>query len=459
MGLKLDWEIEAEQSTVKREKEDRSSARARRMARLRILLGILLIGGVLGGIYGVFVWRLRVVDAEIQRALEDTVRAEVTTLRVADRNAFLSIQRSATLDWQNEQTATFNQYQQLKSENSVQLTGDILSSDVQGSRARVQVQEIIDGVPYVQTWFYWRYADAEGWRHVPPDYAFWGSEEAIESERVRVTYFSLDQRVAEAVSVSVTDWIDTTCAALGCAELPQITIDIVPEPGLTARWNETGPWRLELPSPYVGRARLDRPFSDETRARVATLVAERLLVHITGSVQPTFPADAVFLQGAVEDWLVGRFTSLDRGSHLIRSYAERYGENAVGEALRNTAPGSDIRVLLAPAGVDALNQLEVDWRDYLSWRLELENELHRQRDEANFVSLYDTRLDEVAGLSFQRFAAANAYEDQTVVAVQPETQPDGVPGLRATVQVGEGDAARQQEVLFRLSDGVWKRAN
>ncbi len=457
MGLHLDWEIEAEQSTTTGGGEDPVSRRARRMARLRLMLGILVILALLGGFYGVFVWRLRMVNNEIERSLRDTVDAEIATLRVGDRTAFLAVQRSASDAWAEVQAQNFDNYQQIKSERNVQLTGDVVSLDVDGTRGRVQIQEIVDGVPYVRTWFYWRYA--EGWRHVPPDYTFWGGTATLEGESVTVNYYTLDAPVAQAVQPTVAGWVRATCASLSCGELPPITVEIVPDPGLTPGWDASAPWMLRLPSPYTEVARLDLPFDPSIQVPAAALIAERLTAQAFTGREPVYPADTVYLQEAVRDWLIGRYTNLDTGSTLIRSYAERYGDAAVGEVLRNTSPGSDIRVLLAPASVAALNELAVDWRDYLSWRLQLERELHAQRNEAAFIALYDTLDPEVTNTAFARFNAGATTEPLEVVAVQAEVNEAGTPILAATVQVGEGETSRQEILRFRLSDGVWKRAS
>jgi hypothetical protein len=457
MGLHLDWEIEADQTITIGGGEDPATRRARRKARWNLLLGVFILLGILGSLYGVVWWRLQVINSEIERALRDTVDAEIATLRVGDRTAFLSIQRSASDAWAQVQAQNFEQYQQVKAERNLQLTGEVVSLDVDGNRGRVQVQEIVDGVPYVRTWFYWRYA--EGWRHVPPDYTFWGDVDTLEGDAVRVRYRTLDQTVAEVVLPAVSGWVSGTCAALTCGGIPTITIDLVPDPNVVPAWAAVDPWTLRLPSPYTGVARLDRPFDPSVQVPAAALVAERLTSQVLAGAEPIYPADAFYLKSAVQDWLIGRYTSLDTGSTLVRSYAERYGDAAVGEVLRGTSPGSDVRVLLAPAGVGALNELAVDWRDYLTWRLTLESELHAQRNEAAFVALYDTLDANVAGLAFNRFATPAAFGPQAVVAVQAEVNASGVPVLAATVQGGEGATATQQVVRFRLSDGLWKRAS
>ncbi|MEO0564225.1 MAG: hypothetical protein AAF125_19125 [Chloroflexota bacterium] len=456
MGLNLDWEIEAEQTNMNAGGEDPVSARARRLARLRVLLGVLLVLGMFGGLYGALMWRLNVVDAEIEQALRDTIDAEVTALRVADRSAYLSVQRSADEAWLQEQRDLYDLYQRLKTGANTQLTGEVVALMVDGTRGRAQVQEIIDGVPYVRTWFYWRYAD--GWRHVPPDYTFWGEQQTIEQDGLIVQYQELDETVAEVVASEVARWLSIACEALECDLLPDITVQIAPDVGDVSVWDANNPWTLRVPSPYVERTRQDRPFDGQLKARTAALMAARLVDQALGDTTPAYPADAVFMADAVSDWLLGEFTGLDAGSYLMNSYAERYGRGAVGDVMLSMGDGSDIRLLTVPASVSSINELAVDWRDYLSWRLNTENELHQRRDLDNYVAMYDVAQPEISTLAFARYNEAIAYEPYTVVAVQPEVQPDGSPGLVATVDIGDLGSARRVEVLFRLSDGQWKRA-
>lgn len=458
MGIKLDWEIEAEQATVKDAGEDKLLRRRRRMAQLRILLGIGVIVGLFGALYGVIWWRLESVDAEIRRALVDTVEAEVATLRVADRVGYLDIQRSANDVWREAQSLQFDAYQQLKIDYDVQLTGEVVSIDVDGMRGRVQVQEIIEGVPYVQTWFYWRYVDG-GWRHVPPDYTYWGEQETDTRGNVTVRYQAVDAPVGGAIADQVASWLSGVCDVVDCETLPGITIDIAPREGLPVGWGAENPWTLQVPSPFVGRARLDRPFDTALQLEVANLLSERLLAQVTGNVEASPVRDAAYLRGAVQDWLVGQFTQLDMESYLVSSYVSRYGHEALGNALRDVSPDSDLRVLNAPAGVNELNELAVDWRDYLTWRINLEAELHAARDQANFIALYDTRTEASADLAFARFNAAMPQEQREVIAVQADVAADGTPELRAVLRVGEGDGVREEIVQFHLIDGLWKRIN
>src|SRR5690606_14422970 len=172
MGVKLDWDIEAEKGKQKEHREDPTQRKARRFGVFKLFLAIAIFAGTLGGIVYLVFQRLEQVNQHTEQLLTDTVQAEVTALRVGDLQAFQDRQRSATDDWSITQRQTFEAYQSLKVSSNVVLSGQVTEIEVDGQRGRVFVEEIIDGVPYTRAWFYWRYQD--GWFHVPPDYTFWG---------------------------------------------------------------------------------------------------------------------------------------------------------------------------------------------------------------------------------------------------------------------------------------------
>lgn len=451
MGIQLDWEIEAEQEQVRQASEDAALRRRRRQARWRALLIILVVLGLFGGA-GAAIWlRLRTADEQIETTLRTTVEAEITALRLGDANAFLNIQRSASADWQFVQQSTFDAYQTLKLERDVQLTGRVLAIAVDGMRGRVAVEEIIDGVPYTLVWFYWRYDD--GWRHVPADYTFWGDSQTQAGQGVSVRYRQVDTALAQAVVPNVERWLQTGCAILTCSGVQSISIDIVPDPGLALGWSESDPWLLQIPSPYTARARADLPFDINLQLQVANLIAERLVNLIAGAVQPTFPTDAYYLRSAIGSWLVGRFTQINTNSFLIDSLAQTYGEHTIGQLVRVLQPDSNADVINKVTATASLDQTNLDWRDFFTWRLSLENEFINRRDEASLIALYDPAARDFA---YQRLNAA--VEQRVVVSAVPETSPEGIFQIRATLQIGD-DPARQEDALFRLVDGTWRRAN
>lgn len=453
MGIRLDWEIEAEQERVPFTGEDPESKRRRRRARLRavgfVLLVLLLLGSAVGAVY----LRLRTVEWQIEQLLRDTVDAEVAALRLGDRTAFLNIQRSATDDWLREQGAFFQQIQDLKLTQDVRLTGRVLDIAVDGQRGRVRVEEIINGVPYARTWFYWRYED--GWRHVPPDYLFWGEVRTQADERLAVRYRAYDADIAAVLFSTVSEWLALGCEALTCDGAAALKVEILPDPALQIGWSPTDPTLLLYPSPFVGVARVDQLFDAQARMAAASLIAERMVLQAMNGLQPLYPADAYYLRQAIVSWLVGRFTRTQTNSFLVESLAANYGPDAVGRLARALVPSSSVSVVSAAVGAASLAQMPLDWRDFLTWRLRLEDDLYATRDEAAYLALYDLTDPAVETLARARFAATTTFPMRTVVSVALGMDERGAPVLRALAQRDDGG---QDEVMFRLVENDWKRA-
>lgn len=456
MGLRYDWEIEAEKTRVQRSGEGPVFARKRRAAQLRFLIFIMFVLGIFAGIVGFVVIRLQSVEREIEQSLRSTVEAEVTALRLGDFSSFSTIQRSASPDWLHFQQQIFNQYQDLKMQQDVQLSGEISDIQVDRTRARVNVQEIVNGVPYTRVWFYWHYDD--GWRHVPPDYTFWGETEVQKIQNVTVRYKMVDKFFGKAVAERVATWFQTTCATLACASVPEITVEIIPDETLQVNWVSGDQWWLQVPSPYVRRARSDMPFDVDGQIAVAEKIADRLITQASNNLQPVYPADAVYLRQAVIQWLVGQMVQVNSNSYLIDSLTTNYGVQAVGQLLAAFRPDSTIG-LLAQVTQKSLEQTGLDWRDYLTWRLGVEDDLLQKRDEANFLALYDTRDSAVRDLAYSRFNTVENAIKKTVTSVRMEVGSDASVSLRTVVEIGEGTVVQQSEVIFRLADGVWKRVN
>jgi hypothetical protein len=449
MGIRLDWEIEAEQEHHQHT-EDPETRGKRWRARLRFLLVLFVMLAVIGGAVGVFVVRLRQVEGQIEQLLRDTVTAEVAALRIGDRAAFLAMQRSATEDWTRQQDANFAKYQVLKQTQDLNLSGRIIDVKVDGTRARVRVEEIISGVPYGRVWFYWRYED--GWRHVPPDYTFWGDARTANAESVLVHYAEVDEAVAEALAGDVSDWLRSGCSALGCGSLSRLTVEIVPNPAQEIDWLPTDAWTLQVPSPSVNGARLDMPFDTDMQIRVASLLAERLV----GDFTPSYPADAYYLRQAIISWLVMRFAQVQTNSFLIKSLADNYGESAVGRLLHAMQPDSSVSIISSVTGT-ALDAATLDWRDFLTWRLVVENDLIAQQLQEHYLLLYDTTDASVRDQAYLRYGAGATPDDERRVVISAISERDGnnTPQLRAVVRVND----QEEEVTFRLVDGVWKRAS
>lgn len=468
MGVKLDWDIEAEKGKQKEHKEDFQQRGARYLAAGRLIAVILIFAGILAGIAYLINQRWEQVNQRMEQVLMDTVQAEIAALRVGNFDDFINMQRSATDDWLVSQRAVYEQYQSLKASANVTLSGRILGVEIDGQRGRVQVEEIIDNVPYVQTWFYWHYTpivdesgkevDSGGWRHVPPDYTFWGIASTIEREAFVIRYQSLDEALAQTLATEVQRWLDDACGLLNCVNLPVLTIDIVANPLPEARWVDGDAWQLLLPSPYLGRARADRPFSGQLQLDTATLMAGRLLESSMSS-SPTSPSDAFFLQEAVKAWLVGRFLQVSSDSYLITSLVNNYGIQTIPTLLQNLQAQSDISILATVAGVASVGDLNVDWRDYLAWRVELEDEFIQTGNELAWTSLYDFRDTNLRTIAYSRYNNTFVADSRVILDVSRATAADGSLQLVLRTQVTRGFESGEEIVVFNLVNGLWLRAN
>ena len=273
-----------------------------------------------------------------------------------------------------------------------------------------------------------------------------------------IQYQGIDADFANPMGISMDDWIASACAALVCDDLPVIRVAIVPQGITQTDWTSEGPWLLVMPSPYSGRARTDTPFSPETQVRVATVLAERLVLFAANNSNAQYPADAYFLQQAVISWLIGRFTLIDTQSFLISSLATIYGESAVGQLLQRMPPDVNIGILTQLTGT-TLEQSNLDWRDFFTWRLTLENELILSQDTAALLALYDTRDDGVLNAAYSRLGQP-LIEPIEVAASRPHNlSPDGLPQQAVTARIGEGEGAVEVQILFRLLDNQWVRAS
>ncbi len=231
MGIKLDWQIEAERA-YQRAGEDPVERSRRRQRRLRVLLFAVLVVGWVCTIGGLIWYRLYTVDEQLRQSLISTVQAEAATLRIGDLGSYMGMQRVAPGgDWYEQQSKMFSAYQTLKTEHALNLTGNVLDTAIDGSRGRALVEEVVDGVSYETVWYYWRYSGTDGgWRHVPTDFTWWGDAQSITGKTSTVNYDQLDTSFAATLADRVDKWWSQGCGYLGCAQTPKLTVEIVPDP-------------------------------------------------------------------------------------------------------------------------------------------------------------------------------------------------------------------------------------
>lgn len=453
--IRFEWNVESQPV----ERFDFEDAQAKRRRRRNLLLLAALVLSLLAVFaLGLAFVRQRVhaVETRYRQLLQDTVKAEVATLRIGDLYSFLNTQDPDDADWLAEQRRTFRRYSALKADGDIELTGDILALEIDRARARVLVQENINGLPYARLWFYQR--NGAGWRHIAPDFSFWGEMSTLESAKVAVNYRAADQQFARQISAALSAWIKLGCDLLDCGNLPRLTVDIAPDAETHALWSDKLALRLRLRSPYVDIARADTPFDGRLQALVSSLLAERLVNAHSNNLMAQYPHDAVFLQRASIAWLSEKFTRLDSGALLMRSIAEKYGDDAIARALAQLAATSDMSILETAIG-QLLEDAELDWRDFIEWRLTLEDELISAGRQNEWLKLYDTVDESVRLAAYERYSRGAVARDYRVIDQLIWSKPDGWPQLRATVQISGADGVNEEIVLFNLVNAVWKRAS
>lgn len=328
----------------------------------------------------------------------------------------------------------------------------------------MRVEEIQAGVPYVRTWFYWRYSattdEPGGWFHVPPDYTFWGKDSLVQRQRLTVRYKAMDEAFVLALADQLQAWLDFACQSFDCASVGHLMLDVVASNLPYSLWAEGEAWQLIVASPYVGRARLDQPFDSSIQLDVATHLAERLIVSQGAGLAQAQPySDSVYLRQAFIAWLVGRFVQQDTGVRLIDSLYSSYGPQALGRLAQNVQPTDSIEVLARTLGLPDIGQAALDWRDFLAWRLNTEAQLLAERNESAWATFYAMTDPSVASIAYQRYNANAPRQEHRVASAVLQRSPAGLPQLVATVEVGSGSLWRQELIAFNLVNGRWLRAS
>lgn len=453
--IRFEWNVESQQID-RSDGEDPEEKRRRRRSLLILLALVFVLLLAIALTVALVRQRIHQVERQFEQLLQDTVKAEVAALRIGDLNSFLKVQSADDASWVNRQRAMFQHYSDLKSEGAIQLTGSILAAEVDGERARALVQENINELPYARLWFYRRASD--GWQHTAPDFSFWGAQSELESENAVISYRAADSDFARQLSDALEDWRRRGCDILECGNLPKLRVTVVADATSETAWIDERQMRLQIRSPYIDITRADTPFDGWLQLQVSAMLAERLVNAHTSYLAPTEPHDAVFLRQSAIAWLSEAFTRLDSGATLMRSLADKYGADKVARLLAQMTAASDISILQ-----EAVNQpfesADLDWRDFVEWRLALEQSLIRDRRENDWLKLYDTSVESARVAAYGRFNAGAKEQSYRVIDLLHWSKPDGAPQLRATVQaIGAGGAA-EEIVLFNLVDGLWKRAS
>lgn len=451
--IRFEWNIES-QEVDQNDGADRRRGNRRRNA-LRLLILIVLLLAAIGLAAMAVRQRLTDVQNYYAQLLQDTIKAEVAALRIGDLSAWLDFQETGNEQWRGSQTARFRDYEALKASGTIELTGSIVAVEIEDTLARARVQENINGMPYLRLWFYRR--DQDGWRHIAPEPSFWGEERQYADTGIRVHYRAVDEAFARQLGDVVHSWRMRSCDLIDCDALPELRVDVDPKAVDRVAWIDESNLHMRVRSPYVDIARADLPFDGAFRLQVSMLLAERLVVEIT-ELRASYPHDALFLRESATKWLSEWLVGVAPDGRLVHSLAKQYGEQRVVQLLSILSATADMSILQEVLPV-AIESAELDWRDFIAWRLNTEAELIRARAEEEWLRLYDTSDPDARAAAYRRF------NDNAPLRLLGVSEPviwvgdDGKSQLRATVEFESAEGIAAEVILFNLVNQVWKRAS
>ncbi|HEX3050453.1 MAG TPA: hypothetical protein VHP83_07350 [Aggregatilineaceae bacterium] len=481
MGIKLDWQVESENSQTLAT-EDLEGRKRRHRARARLLVLVLLVVCLFGAVVGSIVWRWHEVEDQFKQDLLDTVEVERTALRIGDYDSFLAVQRTISDPFKIEQGNRYTEYQNLKRQNRIDLTRPILDSAIRERTGRVVLEEVKDGIAYQTVWFYWYYEDGDpeaerGWRRVPDDLEFWGDSNDLERGSIRITYRDLDEGLAKTLAPRLNDWWTNGCVLLQCTTaLPTLHLEIVAARPMSVEWSTNSPATLRMTSPLLAsiispddeRARVDNSIPPAYARLLSDQLAQRIVRHATNNLAPITNADAAWFQLELARWLAAVYQNgpsvPDTG--FTGALVAQYGPTIPAILAHTLLPDTTLdQIMIAATGLDlaALSPDQLNtypWQGYFQWRLDLESRLLRQANGGGlFLALYDLETPGVSDIAQQR-ASDPAYSTRPVPQVTAVTITRDANGQTfALVDTTRTDGSQtiSELVQFRLSGGTWKR--
>lgn len=366
MGVRLDWEVESDGGWEEVGEDPQAIAdRQRRNRRIRNAILAFLV--LLAALSGAILYRLRQVSRQLAADLEATVAAETLALRIGDLNAFLAIQ-SGVGGWPQIQESAFDQARALGTR--LEVTGEIVDTQIDAKRARVTLRENLDGQPYLVVWFY-EHGDG-GWLHIPPNPAFWGEGITRQTEHIHFYYREADEPLADLLTVWMNGWWDTGCELTACVGRPQpLRVRIEVDPLATTEWASYSETTLIIPSPLLGRVPEGQVFDPQVLSVIADLLAERRAALTMGDDNEPH-SDAAWIKQELRVWLRDEFDASAPPSTFLAPLVEGYGTDIVPPLLDVIRQGEEILpALLSLTGSDPLD-LPVAWDGYLAHRLQAE---------------------------------------------------------------------------------------
>lgn len=449
MGIKLDWEVEADGGWDEIGEDPAAiAARKRRLKIFRnIALALLVIALAVGA--AIF-YRLRQTARQREDDLRAVIAAETLALRIGDRTAYLSLQADVG-EWVRIQDSSFAQYQAFG--GRIDTPGEIAEMDINADKARVVLLERLDEQDFHVVWFY-QYQNG-AWQHIPPSVEFWGEQIHEESAHIELTYYERDADLAGLLKVRLNGWWETACRMTDCNEQPpRIHVRIEPDPLTGLGWAAYSSTTLIVPSPQSGRMPVDSQFDPAVLDQLAGLLAGHWAAHeFEGEPEPY--SEAAWLEAELAAWLETIFTGAESGVNFFDPLLQIYGPQMVRGLLNRVDNGEEVRPVITDLTGEPVTSLDLPWASYLTYRLRAESILITNGHATEAVLLYRDH---------SRSESESLPNIPTEIIANPETiEVIGTHTfgsvLWAEVRFQQADGAGERSHIafepFRLDEGRW----
>ena len=310
------------------------------------------------------------VSEQLQADLETTIAAETLSLRIGDRDAFLSYQLTDS-EWQQVQSEVFEQYQGLGTR--LRTDGEIIELSLDGHYAHVILREYLDDQPYRVTWNY-EYREA-GWQHAPPNTQAWGEQADSSSACCDFSFYEADRGTVETLAPLMDSWWETACEAMQCSQdYPRPQVFIEPDLFITNGWDEDDPWMLTITSPLSGRLPEDQGFDPVFIETLKEYIVSRwaLLTVPSYGQETQLISDSGWVEREVGVWLHHILDPSAPSSAFFDSLVSEYGSEFIPDFTEQISQGQALVPALEAVTGSNADLLPVEWGSYIEYRLQTE---------------------------------------------------------------------------------------
>lgn len=439
MTVGFDWEQEDEKRK-QRQQTDAYFLELQELKKKRARNAILSTLGVLGLVAVLIVVRQKVGDSALYSDLQQTAVDESRALRSGDDSAFLTVQEN-TEGWPALQDGVFEDYQR----QNVHLVpqGEIAEAAYKDATGHVVMREMLDGKPYLVTWFY-HYTHGR-WMHTVPQEEYWGAVSHVDGTFVSVDTHALDQAQAEAIQQMMDGWWQTACKATSCGDGGPKPLTVRLEVGVDIQPHFDHTTTLVIPSPHLGRVGEDGSLDPATT---------RTLARMLGGYWADWAApaadgaglDVTWLHGELSTWLAHQFGGQD-AAPLLGPLADRDGATAVMALSKKIEGGERVLAALQDVTGEDPAGLPLGWDRYFEAQLRAE----AAASDAGAAQFDDPERAAPASMA--------GYAPESIMVGGVE-QAGPISWARVTLKPQPGGKDAPDLIgfePFRIVDGVWAR--